>query len=187
MQTNNKKVSSGFTLIEILVAIALIAIMATVVIPNLRPRDPVKERQSFIARLNALTRMAWHGTLSTGKTHQIFVDLEQRKVQLKIDTGKTDSQADPIFEPVKGSFINTALTWPKNLEIKNFAIEGYDEMERTGPAGKLWFFVVPGGLAQAVTINMIDSNDKVGGRARTVGLVLNPFSAQFKTYDTFQK
>ncbi len=81
------------------------------------------------------------------------------------------------------------FAWPKNLEIKNFYVEGSDEMERIAgrPDGKIWFFVVPSGLAQNVIINFIDTLDRVNNKPRTIGLVLNPFSAQFKVYDTFQK
>jgi hypothetical protein len=62
-------------------------------------------------------------------------------------------------------------------------------MERFEGRGteNIWFFVAASGLAQPVTINLVDDNDRSAGRARSIGLVLNPFSAQFKEYDTFQK
>ena len=52
---------------------------------------------------------------------------------------------------------------------------------------ELWFFIVPEGLAQDVVINLLDMRDKDRGKAKQVGLVLNPFAAQFKSYDSFQK
>jgi hypothetical protein len=52
---------------------------------------------------------------------------------------------------------------------------------------EMWFYVIPGGMAQDVIINFIDTKDLYNNAPRSVGLVLNPFSAQFKIYDTFQK
>jgi hypothetical protein len=53
---------------------------------------------------------------------------------------------------------------------------------------KVWFFVIPEGLTQAVTINLFDTKDLLQNKKpRPVGLVLNPFSAQFSVYDQFQK
>lgn len=179
----------GFTLIEILVAIALIAIMATIVIPNIRPRAARDERKQFISKFNTLLQLAQHDALMTGKTQKIFIDLEKKVIQLQTETGKVDAQNEPIFEPPRGSYFNTTFSWPKNLDVKNFYIEGYDELERWGgrSAGKVWFFIVPSGLTQTVIINVLDTNDKKAGQPRPIGLVLNPFSAQFKEYDSFQK
>jgi hypothetical protein len=42
-------------------------------------------------------------------------------------------------------------------------------------------------MAQDVVMNFIDTKDTQDGKPLQVGLVLNPFTAQFKTYDTFQK
>ena len=54
--------------------------------------------------------------------------------------------------------------------------------------GETWFYVVPDGMTQRVTINMTDSQDiDSGGRPAKIGLVLNPFNAQFATHDTFKK
>lgn len=54
--------------------------------------------------------------------------------------------------------------------------------------GETWFYVVPDGMAQRVTINMTDSQDiDSGGRPAKIGLVLNPFNAQFTAYDTFKR
>jgi len=47
---------------------------------------------------------------------------------------------------------------------------------------------MPDGLSQDVIINFIDSQDPLpDGKMRQIGLVLNPFTVQFKEYDSFQK
>jgi hypothetical protein len=63
-------------------------------------------------------------------------------------------------------------------------------MRNAGSGGKttrIFFYVIPEGLSQEVTINFIDKKDSIDGRARMIGLVLNPFTVQFKVYDRFAK
>ncbi|HSW74030.1 MAG TPA: prepilin-type N-terminal cleavage/methylation domain-containing protein [Candidatus Limnocylindria bacterium] len=183
------KPQRGFTLIEVLIALAIVALIMAVAIPYIKPRDAVQERKTVVARLNALTSMARHNALMTGKTHKILFDFEKRAVRLDIETNKKNDKNEPIFEPVKGLALPHLVAWPESLVIKNFYIEGYDEMERSSSRtrGSVWFFVVPDGLAQDVVINGIDTTDKKNGKPVQFGLVLNPFSARFEVHDTFQK
>ena len=51
----------------------------------------------------------------------------------------------------------------------------------------VWFYIIPEGMVQNVVINMTDTKDVRDNQARPVGLILNPFSAQLKIYDSFQK
>ena len=49
----------GFTLVEILVAMAIIALVATIVIPNVWKSSAAHGRQQFVRNLNALCALAW--------------------------------------------------------------------------------------------------------------------------------
>jgi prepilin-type N-terminal cleavage/methylation domain-containing protein len=180
---NSKK--SGFTLLEILIVIAIIASLMTLV-PNLGQRKPRYEREQFIARLNALTQFAWQQALITHKLHTVEFDFTKHQVSVQRDVGERDEEGFAKTERVRGP--RSAFNYPTHLEIKQFIIEGYDEMRGTGPKKtQAFFYIIPEGLTQEVTINFIDKKDTIDGKARMVGLVLNPFTAQFKAYDTFQK
>lgn len=181
---------NGFTLIEILVVIAIMMVMATVIVPNLSPRKAADERASFIAQLNTLLRFAWQNALISHAVHKVVFDLKHKKIFLEQATDKKNNEGDVLFKSLGQSHFKTALTWPDNLVIKNFYIEGFDEMKRSvdGSTLETWFFIVPDGLAQHVTINIVDTKDlKQNGRQTKVGLVLNPFNAQFVAHDTFKK
>lgn len=175
--------TTGFTLLEILIVIAIIGSMS-VLIPNLGQRKPRYAREQFIARLNSLCQFAWQQALSTHKLHAVEFDLNKHHVSVQRDTGTRDEKGFPKTEQVKGP--RSKFDYPANLEIKQFIIEHHDEIKRAESGSKtsqVFFYIIPEGLAQEVTINFVDKKDK----ARTVGLVLNPFTAQFKKYDTFQK
>jgi prepilin-type N-terminal cleavage/methylation domain-containing protein len=181
--------SNGFTLIEILIAIVIMGIMLAVVVPNFRRLFPAREREQFVNALSALTRYAWQHALIERKNHKVIFDFTEKKVWIEMATGTTKSgQAE--FGPLKRAYVATSLVIPKSIEIKNFIIEGYDEISRYGGGSKAaqsWFFITPDGLTQTVTINFVSNKETAAGRPRQFGLVLNPFNAQFKVYDSFQK
>lgn len=176
---------NGFTLIELLVVIFLIGLMTTLVFINVRRTYPEDERKAFFAKLNSLVQFGWQQALVTSKVHRMVFDIDENSVKLE---RATDKQGE--YEPVETQYIETTLEWPSTLEIQQFFIERNPD-EITALAGKqdrsVWFFIVPDGLTQEVTINILDYND-VNEREEPaqVSLVLNPFSAQFSIYDAFQ-
>ena len=188
MLGSNKR---GFTLLEILVVLAIIGIMATIVVPSFKSILPRREREAFVSKLNALMRYAWQHALIERKAHKMSVNFEKKLIWIEMATGSPNKEGKPDFAPIKGAYLNTSMVIPSSIQIKNFIIEGYDEMSRYAAGSKLqdsWFFIMPDGLTQTVTINFLDTRQtNVAGRPRQFGLVLNPFNAQFKVYDSFQK
>lgn len=180
----------GFTLLEILIAIAIIAIISALVVPNIGQLLPRYAREKAISRLNALVQLGWQRAISTHKTHKVQFDINSRIISLQEDTGQPDKKDESIFIPVKTSYLASGFEWPAALDIKQFFIEGFDEMGRFAGRKKtaqIWFFIIPEGLTQDVIININDTSDMKNGSARSFSLVLNPFTAQFEVYDTFQK
>lgn len=181
---------SAFTLLEILFVITIIAIVSAVVIPNIGSFLPRYEREKAVSRLNALAQLGWQRAISTRKIHKIQFDINAHTVSLLEDTGQPDKQDAAIFAPVKSSYLASSFEWPHRLDIKQFFIEGFDEMARfvgRKKTAQIWFFIIPDGLTQNAIINITDTQDVQNGSARQIGLVLNPFNAQFETYDIFQK
>jgi type II secretory pathway pseudopilin PulG len=187
MRGKNSK--SGFTLIEILIAFALIMVLMSIVAPSFRNLLPRREREVFIGKINAITRFAWQRALIERKVHKIVFNFKNSEFWVEEPTG-TSKLGEMEFKRVKGAYFATLAKIPSNIQIKNFIIEGFDEMTRRGAGGteESWFFLMPDGLAQTVTINFLDTKQlNVAGKPRQFGLVLNPFNAQFKVYDSFQK
>ena len=50
----------------------------------------------------------------------------------------------------------TTYHGPENFEVREFFIEGLNEMKGGKKVDKMWIFVTPEGLAQEVIINVID-------------------------------
>jgi prepilin-type N-terminal cleavage/methylation domain-containing protein len=178
---------NGFSLLELLVVIAIIGILGAVIMPNINRSTPRSERDSFIARFNTLLQNAWQQTLVTHKTQQVNVDVGKRTIVVLQESEEKDRSGEPVFKPITDAPYDTAMTIPEQFIIKQFFIEGFDMMKKFSKTKAIWFYIVPEGMVQDVVINFLDKKDTRDGQARQIGLVLNPFTALFKTYDTFQK
>ena len=184
-----KNSKSGFTLIELLIAFALIVVLMGIVVPSFKNLLPRREREAFISKVNAITRLAWQRALIERKVHKIVFNFKNNEFWMEEPTGTT-KLGEMEFKRVKGGYAITSGKIPKSIKIKNFIIEGFDEMTRRGAGGtdESWFFIMPDGLTQTVIINFLDAKQlNAAGKPRQFGLVLNPFNAQFKVYDSFQK
>jgi len=180
--------NKGFTLIELLAAIAIIGLLAAIIVPNIGKRSPKESRAKTLAKLNGMVQLAWRNAIVTNKIHSIKFNLKDGAISVEIATGKY-KKGEPTFKPLDRSYISTEMAWPNNLEVKQFIIEGKDEIKIRGRTDiSSWFYIMPDGLAQDVIVNFIDTKDlQPDEQPKTFGLVLNPFNAQFKVYDTFQK
>ncbi len=183
-----KSKQHGFTLIELLVAMLLVGIIATILVPNLfLARTARYERDQFVARLNSLISTGLQQSILERTVHSLEFNFKKRKVTLKRSPFK-GAKADD-FKTIPGLGKDGYYQWPEQFEIKQFIIEGNDIMKAFArkETSEAWFFIVPDGLTQEVTINLLDTKDTIEGEPRKVGLVLNPFTAQLKMYDEFQK
>lgn len=179
----------GFTLVEVMVAILIIGLMAAIVTPNLGRKKPEYERQKFLGNLNALVRFTAQQASATGKLHRLYFDFERNKVTVEMIAEGKDSKGEQAFKQIKGAYLQSVLTWPAYYIVKNFVIESVDELKNEASVKmqkQVWFFIMPDGLAQDVIINIEDRNPAYRKKPKQIGLVMNPFSAQFKIYDNFQ-
>lgn len=178
---------SGFSLLELVIVIALMAIMAIAVLPNLR-KSTTSQPQEFVVKLNALMQSAWQQALLSGRVQKIIFNFSTKKIVLHecISAGKTS--AEDKFVPVTGTYLETELDLPLGYTMNNFYVDGKDEMMRSGKRETVFFYVMPAGMAEPVIINMsFVDEDHSEQPVWKFGMVLNPFSAQFEYYDTFQR
>lgn len=193
LQKRNISVSGinkpGFTLLELVVAVAIIALIVVAVVPRFDRGLPLRRRQAFTQELNALLGLGWQQALTLNRVHRVTFNFEKGDIALQVerDDGATSKK---VFNDSDVPYVATAVALPTDYEIKNFYIEGHDEMQRSSSrkTKSAYFFIVPEGLVQSVVINAIDKSDlDEQGRAVRFGLVVNSFSGQCSYHDSFQK
>lgn len=185
------KSNKGFSLLEFMIVLAIIGLLGTVVVPNLQTGNPAAERKRFVAQLNEFMSFAWYNGVTSGKVQKIVFDFEKNNIHLEQQKMQEEKPSqETLYEPVIRAYTKTILAWPKQYHLKNFFIEGYDEVARYGSGRNMkvaYFFLVPDGLTQDIIINAVDMSDRYGNqKAKPFSLVLNPFNAHFKEYNDFQ-
>lgn len=185
---NEKHTRAGFSLLELLIVVAIISLMTALLVPQFMSMQPAYTRKQFVSKINALVQFGLQQAVISKKVHRVLFDIKKRTALLEVESEKsTPSKID--FEAIKGSYIPTSMSWPDSIVIKQLLIEGFDEMKRFtgGKTHTVWFYIIPGGMAQAVTINFVDKEQLIDGKPKPVGLVLNPFTVEFKVHHAFQK
>lgn len=176
------KIKSGFSIVELLLVVAIIGVAGSSFYLLMRKPLPRRVRLEILGNLNALMSTAWRRAVMTQKTYSVSFDIKHHVVSVHAEYKKDSKQKKDLSPAV------TTMAWPPHLQIKEFFVEGTNEMHDAGEVTtRVWFYLIPDGLAQQVTINMLDANDMQGSRKKSVSFVLNPFNAQFKMYDEFKK
>ena len=182
---------SGFSFFEIIIAVALMAVALTIVIPNTMGRRVVQERTGFVAELNAVMNEVWLRGLQQGKIHKINFNLEKRVITVAEQTDKFDVDKKIVFDPIKLHFASNSYVWPESFDVQQLYVQRVDEIAAGGALRKtedIWFFMMPDGMCQEVIINISDNPSSAPEKdAKYFSVVINPFTAQCVMYDTFQK
>ena len=183
-------IQKGFTLVQLVVGLALIALIGGIAAPNIFKRMPQYERDTFYETLNSLARQTWIRALQTGHVHKITFNLAMRTIQVEEKTDAVDHEDKPLFERVLINVVHSNYQWPDHYEIKQFYVEGVDEVGRHGAEKTMediWFFIVPEGMAQEVILNILDTKDtSQNSDGKEFSLVLNPFRVQFEEFMEYQ-
>jgi prepilin-type N-terminal cleavage/methylation domain-containing protein len=167
----------AFTLIELLIVLAIIALVSALVVPRLVTENPAAVRNEFIAALNGLLHFAWQQSVSSSKPHKISFDMQKKTVTLfegKYNAAKKEFE----YNPVTIAQVNTKIFFPELIVFKKFLIEGFDEMSRFvgGQTTEIWFFVNQQGIAQRVSFLLMQEIKEIRIER---WYDLHPFTVQF--------
>jgi prepilin-type N-terminal cleavage/methylation domain-containing protein len=150
---------SGFTLIELVLVIALIAVVTGLMLPRLRRRES-SVGQDFIVRLNAFVQEGAQTAQQTASAQTITFNFGSNVLE------RSPEQA--------------RIPLPSELEFTDIIVNGESQLS-SGKVTKTFFYILPDGTTQEVRILFRDQEQdtRIPGSGQ-YELVLNPFTAQFK-------
>lgn len=170
--SSSKDERAGFSLIEIIIVIAIIAILGAVVAPQLGRRD-VNEVRRFVGQLNGLMTFVSANAAATGQVHKVLLDLEHDVVTVERALGGKAITGEDAYEPLANQYMAARVVIPQALVFRSMVINGADELAGA-PTKKVWFFCVPQGLCQSAVLTGRDTE-----RDEDFVLTLNPYTGQF--------
>jgi type II secretory pathway pseudopilin PulG len=180
----------GFGILEIVIGIALLAVLGSIIVPNYMQQQAGYEQKKFVTGLNAIMSEAWQRALMSEKIERIKFDFKTRTISVEQEIDQLDKDGNPEFEPIVLYYADNNYQWSESFDFKQFFINQEDEMAARGAYGTTddaWFYVMPSGMAQPVIINFFDTkNATVDSDGKEISLVLNPFTIQFRVYNDFQ-
>jgi len=153
---------TGFTLIELMIVLAILGLVSVLVLPNFMKKNASKQRSESIEQLNGLLHFAWQQSVTQAKPHQILFNFEKKTISLY--QGKFSESKDEFeYVPLKVPHVATTIYIPQDIRIKRFIVDGFDEMARFigGATTESWFFMNDRGIAQQTTI-VIAQTDQPG-------------------------
>ena len=114
MTSKNHKKSSGFTLIEVLIVVALMSLVYSMILPQFS----TNASQAFdsLSRLSNDVRSAFDTAVLTGKNHRLVFDMKSGKYWLEV------TEAENVFLPTKTNSQVADLD-PSLLEEKKEELE----------------------------------------------------------------
>jgi len=102
--------SGAFTFIELLIVIAIVAVLAAVSTPQLRNTFDNFELESFAKDIFYLSRYLQESAISQGKVHVLDIILNEKILQAHVQ------KAQEQFMPITGRF-GKQYTVPKSVEM----------------------------------------------------------------------
>jgi len=184
MQNNTQQ--SGFSLLELMIVFVLLAMLGAVVVPNIFRVKPGAVQKEFLSSLETMVKQAVVRSIVQQKIHQIYFDIKEEIIQMRIhDPQSIEASLHKQFTEVKDPEYLTHIPFLKHFKIKNFFINGADEVLSGTALQDVLFYIMPDGTSQPVTANIIHESDD-GMHDIDFSFVINPFYARMSVYETFQ-
>ena len=183
---HKRTVQSGFSFIELMIVFVLIAMLGAFVVPNLFRTKQGAQRKEFLLSLETMLKDAVLRSVIRNEVHQIYFDIEKEVIQLRTQDDKViDTNLHKRFSEVKDTECKTHIPFLKKFKIKNFFINGNDEVSPSKALQDVLFYIMPDGTSQAIIANLVDENDDAQQDV-SFSFTINPFYARMAVYEKFQ-
>lgn len=182
----NSTQQSGFSLLELMIVFALLAMLGALVVPNIFRVKPAAVQKEFLSSLDSLIQQTVARSVMEQKVHQVYFNIKEELVQMREKDPKSiERSTHKQFTQVKDAQYITQIAFSKDFKIKNFFINGIDEVNHAAQLEDVLFYIMPDGTSQPVAVNIIHEHENAA-QDSNFSFVINPFYARMSVYETFQ-
>lgn len=180
MQNNQ----SGISFIEILVALLMISILLSITMPMFQSKKNRPEQKKLFTNFQNIVEYASNRAIIQKKTHKVIWDLNAHTLSLAEYSADKEEEADihQRFNILPTSS-ETSITIPDFVEVKNFFINQKDDKSFNDSMNQIWFYLMPDGSCQPVTINLENNNES---SYHQYAFTINPFYSKVSFHESFQ-
>ncbi len=169
--------SSAFTLLEMMVVIALVAVIAAFTVPRLFRRAPAVEWKNITDDLNNLVLFARHNALEYRKPYRLVFRQNQQQDTVTVEASMDvpEKPGHIKYEPVAPDYMATTYKFADAVKL-HAVYRGKIEM-LADQHGVAYCAITADGLVQDVVVQLVRTLDGVESSGT---LTMNPF---FGTFD----
>jgi hypothetical protein len=172
---------AGFMLLEILLAIALIAGFATMVLPRIRDANKNVTWVSVTASMNRLLQWTRQQAIADRTIYRIiFVKRSPKErdfLQVEHAVQNPEKPNEKIWQPLTGLFFETKLELPEQIELVAAYQDHVEQFEEH--KNQAHIHVMHEGLAQEILLHLIKKTDTAEKTMEKGTLQLEPFLGIF--------
>lgn len=183
----HKTVEYGYSLLELMIVLAIIGLLGAFAVPNLFKTKQGAERKEFIASFQVMLKDCVLRSIVQNKMHQIYIDIEHEVIQIReFDASSIETNQHQKFKKVEDFGYLTEIRFLKRFVIHNFFINGIDEVTPGNAMLNVSFYIMQDGTSQAIVVNFVDQD--IDGVVPDIqfSCVINPFYARLSVHETFQ-
>ena len=167
----------GFTLIEMMVVLSLIALLIGMVVPRMSRRSPSQAWPNILDQLNQLAQLARQESVAEQKIFRISFTRGKNNtpaiVVVEHQVGMNQKTAAIEFAQFSSPYLPTQYDFAQSISIKAI-YQGKKEIYQEN--GQAFCYCVPDGLTQDIYVQLVRNEDD---KEEGVTLKMDPFDGQF--------
>jgi len=184
MPTMVKK-NRAFTLIEVMITVAIIGIIAAIGFPRLVRREPRTEWRHVTDEINNLVYFARQESISSKKIYRLAFNAPPKAAHTVVVERMEDNPEKPgekHYVPTKSDYFEGMYTFPETIKI-HAAYKGRVEQLEANK-NKAHCYVIPDGLVEDFLVHLIRIQE---GKESKISLKVLPFFGTFERHDGYLK
>ena len=173
-----RKFSPAFTLMEILIVIAIIGFMATMITSRIGRRPPSSEWPTVLEAMNSLIFFARQEAIARQKIHRLAFLRKGKQLSMSVEVQKTDPEhpEKEFFEPAICPYFSVSQPLSEFITIENVFHGKIDEWAEG--SGKAYCHVIADGLVQETVIRLTRKHKNE--EESKVSFIMKPFLGKFE-------